>query len=467
MPETTRGPATPSTDRSGLLHWLAVTCTCRTDRRSQEIRARTLAGLFALLFAALGVVRDVPGVGFLIQAPFDLDWALRTVSLGWYQPDDTIPVSIVDIDEATHRSWQSPAITPRGELARLLSVVTAAAPSAVVVDIDLSGTEADADRAGQKQLRDVLEGYRGSAPLIFPKRIEPGTDGTRNMSASPFDPVFERNSRLHWAHASFATDSGGAVRRWAKWLAVCTASQASWLPAIPVRVADMLAGTHPDFAPQAEPAAAADCAASDDTAGQRLLIGPRLTGVAQPPMARDARTVSASLLLDPEIARDDASLFGGRVVLIGATHTGAGDFWLTPSGVLPGVEMLANIVRYTPLEPGSGFGAEIAYRALGLLLFAVFVVFGWYLRGLVAFVAAVFAALIFVAVAIGGWDYFRVFEALESAIVLTVLYTFLLALLNLVEDFKWRWQGFAPGKRRFWQPSRFGRTLRAVCVRED
>jgi hypothetical protein len=287
------------------------------------------------------------------------------------------------------------------------------------------------------------------------------------MSASPFDPVFERNSRLHWAHASFATDSGGAVRRWAKWLAVCTASQASWLPAIPVRVADMLAGTHPDFAPQAEPAAAADCAASDDTAGQRLLIGPRLTGVAQPPMARDARTVSASLLLDPEIARDDASLFGGRVVLIGATHTGAGDFWLTPSGVLPGVEMLANIVRYTPLEPGSGFGAEIAYRALGLLLFAVFVVFGWYLRGLVAFVAAVFAALIFVAVAIGGWDYFRVFEALESAIVLTVLYTFLLALLNLVEDFKWRWQGFAPGKRRFWQPSRFGRTLRAVCVRED
>jgi hypothetical protein len=84
-------------------------------------------------------------------------------------------------------------------------------------------------------------------------------------------------------------------------------------------------------------------------------------------------------------SRDDLGLFGGRVVLIGATHSGAGDFWLTPSGVLPGVEMLANIVRYTPLEPGTGIGAEIAYRVLGLLLFAAFVVFGWCLRGLVAF----------------------------------------------------------------------------------
>ncbi|HEX9773485.1 MAG TPA: CHASE2 domain-containing protein [Steroidobacteraceae bacterium] len=461
MPETTRGSATPFTGRSGLLHWLAVTFTCRTDPRSERIRARTLAGLFALLFAALGVVRDVPGVGFLIQAPFDLDWALRTVSLGWYQPDDTIPVTIVDIDEATHRGWRSPAITPRGELARLLSVVTAVAPSAVVVDIDLSGTEADADRAGQRQLRDVLEGYRGTAPLIFPKRIEPGTDGTRNMSASPFDPVFARNARLHWAHASFATDSGGAVRWWTKWLAVCTESQALWLPAIPVRVADTLAGMQPGLAPQVEPAAAADCAARDNTAGQRLLIGPRLTGLARPPMARDARTVPASLVLDPEIARDDAGLFGGRVVLIGATHTGGGDFWLTPSGVLPGVEMLANIVRYTPLEPGTGIGAEIAYRALGLLLFAVFVVFGWYLRGLVAFFLGIAAALLIVAVAIGGWDYFRVFEALEAAIVLTVLYMFVQAVLDLIEDFRRQWKDFAPGKRRFWQ------TLCAVCGRED
>jgi hypothetical protein len=129
---------------------------------------------------------------------FDLDWALRTVSLGWYQPDDTIPVTIVDIDEATHRSWQSPAITPRGELARLLSVVTAAAPSAVVVDIDLSGKEADADRAASSNFATLW-----AIVELRPHLPEAHRAGARRYAETveePFDPVFERNAKLHWAH---------------------------------------------------------------------------------------------------------------------------------------------------------------------------------------------------------------------------------------------------------------------------
>ena len=166
-------------------------------------------------------------------------------------------------------------------------------------------------------------------------------------------------------------------------------------------------------------------------------------------------------MLDPEITRDDQGLFTGRIVLIGATHNASGDFWLTPGGVLPGVELLANAVHYAPLDPGDGLGSEIAYRALTLVLFGIFVWASRRLRGLVAFFGGVFAAFLVVAIAIRGWDYFRVFESLEMAIVMTVLYVALRALLDLIEDGLWSWRSFPPGK------GRLRRTLRAVCVQDE
>jgi hypothetical protein len=70
-----------------------------------------------------------------------------------------------------------------------------------------------------------------------------------------------------------------------------------------------------------------------------------------------------------------------------------------------------------------------------------------------------------VAVAVSGWDYFRV-QALEAAIVLTALYCS--HVLDLIEDFRRRWKHFAPRRRRFCRTlCAVWRTLVAVCVRED
>jgi len=461
MSDNSRAPARWRSLVTTGLHRLRVTFLRRTDPRSQRIRARTLAVLFALVFALLGVARELSLVSFVIQPPFDLDWALRTVSLGWFDPDDTLPVTVVDIDEATHHSWQSPAITPRGELARLIEVVTRAEPSAVVVDIDLSGRAGDAAAGDERALSALLVAYRGKAPLIFPKRLEPGGDDARQAAASPYDALFARHAKLHWAHASFVTDGDGSVRRWAEWLAVCSDGQPVWLPAVPIRVVDALASAGMNLDRTAEPRAAPDCLAEDSATERRLLVGPKLTGKSANPLARDARAVSAAMLLNPEVDRDDRRLFTGRVVLIGATHSGSGDFWLTPGGVLPGVELLANTIHYAPLDEDDGLGAEIAYRALTVLLFGIFVAATWWLRGIVAFFAGIFAALLVVAIAIGGWNYFRVFEALESAIWLSVLYFALQASLDLIEDLIWRWKSFAPGRYRLL------RALRAACVQEE
>jgi hypothetical protein len=50
----------------------------------------------------LGIVHHVPGAGLFGESPFELDRALKTVSLGWFESRRTLPVTLVDIDAATH-----------------------------------------------------------------------------------------------------------------------------------------------------------------------------------------------------------------------------------------------------------------------------------------------------------------------------------------------------------------------------
>jgi CHASE2 domain-containing sensor protein len=397
---------------------------------AEAIRAATLACLFAIAFAASGIAKPPALAGFLANSPFDLDWALRTVSAGWFRSDRELPVTLVDIDDATYQGWGSPALTPRGELARMIDAVAAANPAAVVVDIDFSGGGPEADGRVDQPLIDYFAGYRHGAPIILPKRIEAATDGTLHITRSPLDGVVESIPALWWAHASFETDGDGAVRQWARWLAVCSHGGPQWLPAIPVRVAMLLDPLPRDLDRPRVPDPPASCQQAEERPRQRLIIGPRLTGESGSALEAGARAISASLLLDAELARDDAQLFGGRIVIIGASHAGTSDFWLTPSGVLPGVELLANAIRYSTLRAATGPGAELVYRIAALGLFAMFALQAFWLRGVAALLCSIIGGLTVVALAVGIWNYFGIFEALEAAILLTLFYATFNALLK-------------------------------------
>ena len=447
-------------------HWLLVTLGMRPDPRREAIRALLLASLVGAVFAFSGAIKEFAAASFFAEAPIDLDHSLRALSLGWFGSDRTIPITIVDIDENTNRAWNSQAITPRDKLTRMLEVVTVANPIAVIVDIDLSwGDRPDAAvDDGQRALLAFLQQYRGPAPIIFPKRIEPSPDGTSRMAASPFDDVFDNNSRLSWAHASFETDAGGAVRNWHEWLQVCTTSGAQWLPSVPVRLAAVVetlpGGLDRPVAMATHDATCATASGESARKAKRLFIGPRLTGEGRA-TAADALSISASLLLNPEISRNDARLFGGRVVFIGATHASAGDFWLTPSGVLPGVELLANTVRFAPLQvENEGGTARLSYRLTALLLFVVFACLQWWLRGLAALAVATIFTLVVVAVAIERYDNFGVFDSVEAAILLMIAYKALEFLFEYVDDVKAAHARLAPGRWRWL------RTLCAAFVRE-
>ena len=161
-----------------------------------------------------------------------------------------------------------------------------------------------------------------------------------------------------------------------------------------------------------------------------MIIGPRLTGPSGSALVAGTRTISASQLLDTELARDDAQLFGRRIVIIGASHAGTSDFWLTPSGVLPGVELLANAIRYSTLRTPTGPAAELVYRIATLVLFAMFALLAFWLRGVAAVACSIIGGFAVVALAVGIWDYFGIFEALEAAILLTLFYGFFTVLLT-------------------------------------
>lgn len=432
---------------SRLVRRMRVTLCLSTDPRSEAIRASTLAVLVAATFALLGTVQHNRMADWLADAPFNPDLALRALAQGWFESRRTVPVTIVDIDEETHRGWGAPVMTRRDQLVRLLQVVTDANPSAVVMDIDLSG--GDTADAGSLALRAYLAGYAGPALIVLPKRVEAAQDGTRRPTASPFDAVVAHNPHLVWAHASFETGGGGAVRSWQRWLPLCTAGGLQWLPSVAMSLATYLTPPLPGLDRATAPAVSKQTCRieeSPESNEQRLLIGPRLTGESRAASRADAQAISATLLLDPEIARDDASLFRDRVVFIGATHPSSGDFWMTPGGVLPGVELLANTVRYTPLQSDRhGWSANLAYRVVALLLFALFVFAEWRLRGFGAVIVITASVLAIVAVLLALFDSLLVFDALEAAILLSIAYKALETLFKSIEDFKERRPRFPAG----------------------
>jgi CHASE2 domain-containing sensor protein len=169
----------------------------------------------------------------------------------------------------------------------------------------------------------------------------------------------------------------------------------------------------------------------------------------------DASAVSASLLLDREVQRDDAQLFKGRTVFIGASHAGSGDLWLTPSGVYPGVELLANMVRFAPVGVDrTGWLPHAVHRVLALLLFGTFAWLNWNRRGQVSVLLATLIAISYLVVAVAGFDDFAAFDVLEAAILMMIVYKAIESLLDFGGILRKEWLQTPAGQRwyaRVWQ----------------
>ena len=110
-------------------------------------------------------------------------------------------------------------------------------------------------------------------------------------------------------------------------------------------------------------------------------------------------------------------LFRGRVAVIGNTHRAATDRWRTPEGIQPGVELLADTIRFAPRQLATSQGKRVVVPD-ALLLFFCFLLL--VLRPFPAGIATIAASVVYVWVYLALGKY-RVLDELETILIAVAL----------------------------------------------
>lgn len=289
--------------------------------RNEALRIALLLALIAVGVSASGILVRVDHL--LFDVGQRLNW----------RPTPS-PVLIVAIDEDSldqlgRWPW------PRERHARLLRLLCAARPAAI--GLDIAFTEPGDDRHADRQL---AEAVAECGNVVLPLVIEVTRSGGQLLESPPIRTLAAAAAGI--GRIGVRLDEDGIARSVDLREGL---GSATWplLAEEVLRVARQL------------PAAAVPTAAAADAARQQAAAAPveashhlvrqelRRLSFAGPPGTLP-RVPYASLLqgrLPPE-------LFSGRIVLIGATATGLGDFVPTPvsanSQPMPGVEVLGNVI---------------------------------------------------------------------------------------------------------------------------
>jgi CHASE2 domain-containing sensor protein len=156
---------------------------------------------------------------------YAIDWVMamqRGVSPVRPPIRSSIPLTFLDIDEATYRNWGEPLLTPRNKLLDIINFAVSRDPALVVVDVDLS-------RYGQCPEHDCCLGkflneYRGQdkPPIILPQVFREPIEG--ESMRIPRQPFFkkknfnEADAGIFLASPLFELDeSDFHLRHWRLW----------------------------------------------------------------------------------------------------------------------------------------------------------------------------------------------------------------------------------------------------------
>jgi len=319
--------------------------------------------------------------------------------------------AFIDADEKTQATWGFHAVTPRGQIARLVDFALRGNPSAVLVDFDLTWRDPDGAR-GDADLARVLNLHRLSCknrcvPVLLVRDVAPTARfylaGTRDRMAlapvpSYLDAVFATSPAVVWGTAGNQQDDDGAVRRWYLWENVCAhEGKALVLPSVSLLGAAAATGT-PLEAVNARLQALADYCAPGGTRRVEsaqvqspfelhLRGGVSVTlsnsGIDRRifyrlPWTQDADDTNDGGRLIVLPARrilanteSDSSLVRGKIVVIGSSASVAGDSEATPLGMMPGSLVLINamntIARGDQLHE-TGFAGSMAIEVLLIVL---------------------------------------------------------------------------------------------------
>ncbi len=134
------------------------------------------------------------------------------------------PLELYDIDNATYRSWNSPAIIPRDKLTLLLRRAVDGGAAVIAVDVDLTHPDtAENDQRLGLLLKALNESDDPDSPVIvLTRRLLRPLDGNKQVNhgavfslpASFIDPYIPVQKKVFWSSTLFSMDGDHVIRRW-------------------------------------------------------------------------------------------------------------------------------------------------------------------------------------------------------------------------------------------------------------
>jgi adenylate cyclase len=321
---------------------------------------------------------------------------LRTLLRGTTVPPDQ--VTIVAIDDALVKQGGSYPVA-RGDLARIIETIAKLQPKVIAIDLLLVDRGTD---EGDDALARSLAGrpIAIAAAAVFPDASQSlATENDGPLARLPRAEKFLLPLQKFADHAQIgivnvATDRSGVPRSIPMLFRTGDKIEMSF----PLRVAALAIGKEPTIEPDRMVLGERSVATDVDHALPISFYGPH----------RTIRTLSAASVLSGEIASDSIR---NRIVVIGATVTGGGDFFPTPfDPVMPGVEVISTAI--THLMAGDGLlrdrSVRLADGVIAVLLPVILVGLLAWRRSAVGLIAAAAIVLIwtaanFVAFSRGIW----------------------------------------------------------------
>ena len=262
---------------------------------------------------------------------------LRTLARGVKTPPNL--VTIVAIDDTTVKLGGTYPL-PRAQIAKIVEAIARLQPKVIALDLLLVDKgSGDGDAALAKAL--------GSSPAVlaaaavFSHTVQPSTEQNAPLARLPqadrfLLPLPALTDHAEVGIANVTTGRTGTPLSVPMLFRTRDKIELSF----PLRVASVAIGEKLTIEPDRLLFGDRSVATASDYALPLSYYGPR----------RTIRTVSAANLLDGEV---DKETIRGRIVVLGATATGAGDFFPTPfDSLMPGVEIISTAI--THLVAGDG-----------------------------------------------------------------------------------------------------------------
>jgi hypothetical protein len=363
--------------------------------------------LWAILTAVLVALLTLLGGGKSITAAYksftETDRIIEISAALSGAAKNSLPVTLIRIDDETMANWGGPPITPHAALAELIRTAEKGGASAIVVDIDLAPE--DAATLADPALADAIRGSGlGEPPLMFVRSFRAGSvsadqpERTPTMTNStPYDSLFAETGNAIWVSVLTPLSADRIVRRLRLWQTLCEGAEGVTYPSPALVVAAKFApegdrsGDLRRFLAEqvdrrckrleAEPSVwphrlSSDVAiqymfnADTDEASAKTIEfrGAQMSVFKQIPAWALVRYEGGKASVAGDIHPD---AFRDRVVVIGVTHANSHDVYATPLGSQPGAVILANTIAAATAMATMPEASPLVEILIAVAIFAV------------------------------------------------------------------------------------------------